>query len=219
MIWNGWSAPPKSWRAWLRCEQRFALQAALGTPAEVFDIAAVVPGSNTQIFNWNGQGNNDITLGAFKVTTDPDSTVPLETIEIPDGETVTAQITGTLEAGTNTGGMIVEITNTFGALSYNVIDQAFVANTDWQNLSYNQLTQQNQAQGVFGPGPGSLVFSAQPGQGFVDLTHLHDPEPQNARLAALEQVLNSGTSTAELVDPIQHNTARAATIIGSFVAQ
>ena len=90
----------------LQNDRLSSLEGALGTPAEVFDIADVVANSNVQIFNWNGNGNNDIELGGFKVTTDPASIEPLESITIPNGETVRAYVIGVLEGGGNTGGVL-----------------------------------------------------------------------------------------------------------------
>ena len=93
---------------------------------------------------------------------------------------------GVLEGGGNTGGVEVDLTNNDGALSSNYIGQMFLADIDWPALSYNNLTSSNQAVGTFNASHVATIFSQQPGQGFVDLSLLHDGGVQDERLDELE---------------------------------
>ena len=197
-----------------------ALVNLLGSPPEVFDVTAPEAGNLTNVFDWNTSSYNDIQARDFYVSLDPDSAVPITELNVANGATETFYIVGPLytnNAGafSNIGGAEVEVTNTAGVLSYNLIGQQFTDATNWPGLTYNELTATNANVGEFRQASGDFLFQAGQGQGFVDIDQLHDGTVQDARLDAIETTLGAGTTSLSGVS-IQNGTARAATILGRF---
>jgi len=152
-----------------------------------WSITPATDGDLTRVFDWNTGTQNDILCNRYKVTIDPDSIDPLTELVIPFGETVTAHIIGVLAMGNgasnnNVGGVKVELTNTDGVLSGVLVEQHFLAGTDWENLSYNQLTGTNANVGALTDGNLAHIFTAIPG-----LIQDDDSELE-ARIAAIEAI-------------------------------
>ena len=169
-----------------------AIEGAIGSPATVFDIfdAAANSTDTTKIFDWN---NNTLQAraNAFYLSLDPDDNTPLTQLTVPLGQTVKVYMVANLH--NNIGGMRAEIdiTNNGGVLNYQRISQGFSNDPatngfGYVNFTYNEITDSNAAVGSMSQAQGDYIFSAQAGQGFVDLSLLHDGTPQDQRLTALE---------------------------------
>lgn len=127
----------------------------------VFDIQSIVPFDTTTVVNWNGLDSNSIQGGAFYVSDDPSSTTPLTELTVIPGEPKDIYIIGILAAGNNTGGVHYRVTND-GELEFERIAQMFLADTDFENLSYNDLTTSNNAVATFNAANQARLLTVRP---------------------------------------------------------
>ena len=124
-----------------------------------FNVNPVEAGDTTVVFHWNPNNNtNDITGDEFKITDDPASTVELTEVIIQDGETKRLYLIGSISPP-NIGGIILDVLNTEGVLSYTHVDQKFTDDVDYLSASYNDMNEGNATVGDFGTAEGDRVFT------------------------------------------------------------
>ena len=182
----------------------------------------VDPSENTGIVAvWRNVNNNQQRFVApdYYVTTDPTTPGHQSIIDIPEGQTVDVYIVGRQYvnsgalASTAVLGSHYEITNTDGVLTAVEVGNMFVPTSTFTTTSYNDLT--SGGTGTTGARIDDIsLFFHTPEALPADFSQLHDPEPQNDRLTALENVL--GTSSETLL--FRHNISAGVWPAGDSVA-
>ena len=125
----------------------------------IFDVNPVEAGDTTVVFHWNNTNSaNDITGDEFKVTDDPASATALTQVTIQDGETKRLYLIGSI-AAPNVGGLVLDVLNTNGVLSYTHVAQRFTDNVDYIAASYNDMDESNPNIGTFSAAEGERVFT------------------------------------------------------------
>ena len=129
--------------------------------SHTFYVRPATPNDDTPVFNWNSSGTRQIRASEFYVTDNPDSTIPLESFDLDQGETRIFYLIGLLQPViSSTVGFEMEITNTDGVLTYSYIGQMFRGGeVDWFNKTYNQLVNNTSSVGIFNSSHADYVFS------------------------------------------------------------
>ena len=170
-----------------------------------FNVNPVEAGDTTVVFHWNpNNNNNDITGDEFKITDDPASTARLTEVIIQDGETKRLYLIGPI-APPNVGGIVLDVLNTDGALSYTHVEQRFTDNVDYLSASYDDMNESNATVGVFGIAEGERVFtldaalvpdsdSTQPDNNVMDATLVTWDQTSGTLLFNEAQIANGDSS-------------------------